>query len=187
MTINSKITADYKVSSPTLGDYYMNRINNITSDSGNVTITITDQTETIGGDDYKVSTLDLDTSQDPNFTTLTTTGNGEIGGTLTITSSMSAASLSTSGSATVGNALTVTNGVSAATLSSSGNATIGGTATVTSSLSAASLSTSGNGTIGGALTVTGNASAVDVTASGNVTAALFKSGSYSFGPAALPA
>ena len=128
-------------------------------------------------------TGDLNATGDVGGATATITGNSTIGGTLAVSSSLSADSAAISNAVTAASAtlsgnlaavdanlsgdLNATGDVGGATATITGNATVGGTldatgaftaasATLSGAMSSASISTSANAAIGGDLTVTGD-------------------------------
>jgi len=128
---------------------------------------------------------DLNATGDVGGATATISGNATIGGTLGVTSSMSAASASLSGALTAASAtlsgdlaaadanlsgdLNATGDVGGATATITGNSTIGGTLAVTSSLSADSAAIS-NAVTAASATLSGNLAAVDANLSGDLNA-----------------
>ena len=126
---------------------------------------------------------DLNATGDVGGATATISGNATVGGTLGVTSSLSAASAAITNAVTAASAtlsgnlaavdanlsgdLNATGDVGGATATISGNATVGGTldatgafsaasATLSGAMSSASISTSANATIGGDLTISGD-------------------------------
>ncbi len=109
-------------------------------------------------------------SSSMSATTISTSGNATVGGTLGVTGATTMANVTSTGT------------VTAAGISTSGNATVGGTlgvtgattmanVTSTGTVTAAGISTSGNATVGGTLGVTGATTMANVTSTGTVTAA----------------
>ena len=158
----------------------------ISAASASITNAVTAASATLSGDlaaaDANLSG-DLNATGDVGGATATITGNATVGGTLGVTSSLSAASAAITNAVTAASAtlsgnlaaadanlsgdLNATGDVGGATATITGNATVGGTLGVTSSLSAqsasitaamssATISTSSDASIGGDLTVSGD-------------------------------